>query len=144
MSKSRILVAALALVVASAGAAAAQQSAQQHQATKPAAKKESKKPVMKEQTPGLLSKARVSADSAEHLAIAKEPSAQLTKEEIREEKGKLLYSFYFKDPHSSGRDVVDVDAATGSVAAARHLTREAAKEERKSTTAATSSTRKSS
>jgi hypothetical protein len=142
MSKSRILVAALALVVVSAGAAAAQQSAEQKQASKPATKKESKKPVMKEQTPGLLSKARVSADSAERLAMARQPSAELTKEEIREEKGKLTYSFYFKDPHKSGRDVVDVDAATGSVAAARHLTREAAKAERKSPTA-TSSAKKS-
>ena len=144
MSKSRILVAALALMVASAGAAAAQQASKQ-QASKPAGSKESKKAVMKEQTPGLLSKAKVSADSAEHLAMAKEPSAELTKEEIRQENGKLVYSFYFKDAHKSGRDVVDVDATAGTVASARHVTREAAKSERKGGTASTStsSTKKS-
>ena len=102
------------------------------QATKSTKSSTTKKVVMKEQTPGLLAKAKVSADSARKLATAKVTGETVSKEEIRNDGGKLTYTFWFKNP-TSGIDAVDVDANSGSVAAPRHESKTEAKSERKGT-----------
>jgi uncharacterized membrane protein YkoI len=130
MSKPLTLCLSIALLAGVSGLGLAQQTPKQ--AAKAPAKQESKKPVvMKEQTPGLLSKAKVPADSARKLASTKVPGGTLSKEELRQSSGKLVYSFYFKSANKSGVDAVDVDATSGTVADPRHESRTAAKAERK-------------
>jgi uncharacterized membrane protein YkoI len=88
---------------------------------------------MQEQKPGLKAQAKFPADSARKLAEAKVPGGTVTKEQLREDGGKLLYTFYFKSKGKAGRDAVNVDAVTGAVAAPVHETTEEAKAERKGT-----------
>ncbi len=129
MSNTFLLCVLTALLVGAPTSGLAQQAA------KPAAKSAAKKSVeMKEQTPGLLARAKFPADSARKLAQAKMPGGTITKEEVRQDNGKLVYSFYFKSASKPGRDAVDVDATTGSVANPRHETATAAKTERKGAT----------
>ena len=123
MGKSRVVwlaAAAAVLLVAGVSSAALAQE-----------KSAKKKVVMKEQHPGLLSKAKIPVDSARKLASAKASGETIRKEEIRQDNGKLLYTFYFKDAAQSGLDAVDVDAMTGTVAAPRHESKTEAKAERK-------------
>src|SRR5882672_227591 len=113
MSKSLMLAVAVALLGASS--AMAQQTSKQ--STKPAtAQKPPKGAVtMREQKPGLLAQAKVSADSATKLASAKVSSEKIVREEIRQDNGKLVYTFAFKDASKPGVDVVHVDANDGTV-----------------------------
>ena len=123
MSKSLMLAAAIALLGAST--AMAQQTSKQ--SSKPAtARKPLKGAVtMREQKPGLLAQAKVSADSATKLASAKLPSEKVVREEIRQDNGKLVYTFGFKEAGKPGVDVVHVDANDGTVSEAKHMTRSA-------------------
>ena len=66
-----------------------------------------------ENKPGLLKKARITADSAIAVAKARLPKAAIQAAEIERENGKLIYSFDFRTPGRSGIDEVNVDAMTG-------------------------------
>src|ERR1051326_1981422 len=128
MFKSRTLWLAVLILAGVSTAGMAQATAKQ--GTKSG--KAEKKVVMKEQSPGLLAKAKITADEARKSATAKVGGETVSKEEIRQENGKLVYTFWFKKP-KSGVDAVDVDANTGSAAAPRHESKTAAKAERKGT-----------
>lgn len=69
--------------------------------------------TVKEEKPGLLKKAKITAEAAIATAQAKLPSAKLASAEIEQEGGKLIYSFDFKTDGKSGIDEVNVDANTG-------------------------------
>ncbi len=68
-----------------------------------------------ENKPGLLKKAKITADSAIAVAKARLPKATINAAEIEEENGRLIYSFEFKTPGKSGIDEVNVDAMTGKL-----------------------------
>ncbi|MBI3568933.1 MAG: PepSY domain-containing protein [Gemmatimonadetes bacterium] len=92
---------------------------------------------VKEEKPGLLKKAKVTAEAAIATAQAKLPKATLKSAEIEQEDGKLIYSFDFATAGKSGIDEVNVDAMTGKVLAVEHETpkseaAEAAKDKAKS------------
>ena len=76
--------------------------------------------TVKETKPGLLKKAKVTAEQAIATAQAKLPKAKLDAGEIEEEDGKLIYSFDFKTAGKSGIDEVNVDAMTGKVLTVAH------------------------
>ena len=76
--------------------------------------------TVKEEKPGLLAKAKVTADVATATAHARFPKAKLASAEIEEENGKLIYSFDFKTEGKSGIDEVNVDAISGEVLAVEH------------------------
>jgi len=81
---------------------------------------------VREQQPGLLTKAKVSPEAATATAKSKLPQARLTAAEIEREHGKLIYSFDFKTEGQSGSDEVTVDAMTGKVV---HVAHESPKDE---------------
>jgi len=95
MSSRTILTVALAALIGSAGALTAQGV------------------KVKEEKPGLLKKAKVTAEAAIATAQAILPAAKLSAAEIEEEDGKLIYSFEFRTAGKSGIDEVNVDAITG-------------------------------
>jgi uncharacterized membrane protein YkoI len=68
-----------------------------------------------ESAPGLLKKAKITADSAIGVAKARLPKATISSAEIEQENGKLIYSFDFKTSGKSGIDEVNVDAMTGKL-----------------------------
>jgi uncharacterized membrane protein YkoI len=79
------------------------------------------KPVkVTEDKPGLLKRAKISADSATKLAVAAVPNGRVTKGEIEEEKGKLIYSFDIKVPGKGGIEEIHIDPATGAVVGREH------------------------
>ena len=80
------------------------------------------KVTVKEEKPGLLARAKVTADAAIATAQAKVPKATLASAEIEEENGKLIYSFDFKTEGKSGIDEVNVDAVTGKFMTLEHET----------------------
>ncbi len=77
-------------------------------------------PRVKEERPGLLARAKVTAEVAEGTAQAKFPKAKRVSAEIEEENGKLIYSFDFKTKGKSGIDEVGVDAVTGAILTVEH------------------------
>jgi len=70
---------------------------------------------VKENKPGQLNKAKVTAEQAIATAQAKLPKAKLDAAEIEEEGGKLIYSFDFKTAGKTGIDEVNIDAMTGKL-----------------------------
>ena len=70
---------------------------------------------VEENKPGLLKKAKITADSAIVIAKARLPKATINAAEIEEENGKLIYSFDFKTAGKTGIDEVNVDALTGKL-----------------------------
>lgn len=68
-----------------------------------------------ESKPGLLKRAKISADSAVAVAKATLPKATISEAEIEQENGKLIYSFDMKTAGKSGIDEVNVDAMTGKL-----------------------------
>lgn len=68
-----------------------------------------------ESKPGLLKRAKITADSAVAVAKARLPKATINSAEIEEEDGKLIYSFDMKTTGRSGIDEVNVDALTGKL-----------------------------
>ena len=71
--------------------------------------------TVKEEKPGLLKKAAVTAAAAIATAQAKLPNAKLSSAEIERENGRLIYSFDFKTAGRTGIDEVNVDAMTGKL-----------------------------
>lgn len=84
---------------------------------------------VKEEKPGLLAKAKVTAAAATAAAQAKVPKGKVVSIEIEEEKGKLIYSFDFKTDGKAGIDEVAVDAMTGTAGAVEHENAAAEKKE---------------
>lgn len=70
--------------------------------------------TVKEERPGLLSRATVKPDSARMIATKELPSATFTSQSIRERSGRLMYVFRLKPAKGQSRDVM-VDAMTGAV-----------------------------
>ena len=77
---------------------------------------------MKEERPGLLKKAKITADAATTTAQAKVPGGKIVSAEIEEENGKVLFSFDVKTAGKSGIDEVNVDALDGTVLSVQHET----------------------
>ena len=75
---------------------------------------------MKEEKPGLLKMATISAEAATATALAKVPNGKIQAAEIEEEKGKLIYSFDIKVTGKKGIEEVAVDAKTGAVISVEH------------------------
>ena len=75
---------------------------------------------MKEDKPGLLARAKISPDSARHLARARVANATIAEEGIEVEKGKLVYSFDMRTSGRRGIDEVVVDALTGAIISVAH------------------------
>ena len=73
-----------------------------------------------EEQPGLLKKAKITAEAATATALAKVPGGKVDKAEIENEKGKLIYSFDIKVAGKSGIEEVAVDALTGAVVSVEH------------------------
>ena len=73
-----------------------------------------------EEKPGLLKKAKITADAATATALAKVPGGKVDKAEIENEKGKLIYSFDIKVAGKSGIEEVAIDAMTGAVIGVEH------------------------
>jgi len=76
--------------------------------------------TIKEDTPGLLARAKIRSDSAIKLARARIPGATIQSAEIENEDGRLIYSFDMKTTGRSGIDEVNVDAWTGKVLPVEH------------------------
>ncbi len=72
--------------------------------------------TIKEETPGLMARAKVAGDSAIVLARKAVPKGRISAAEIEEENGKLIYSFDLRVPGQPGIFEVNVDAVTGQVA----------------------------
>ena len=73
---------------------------------------------MKEEKPGLLRKAKITAEAATASAKAAVPKGKIASAEIEEEDGKLIYTFDMKTAGKKGTDEVNVDAMTGKVTVA--------------------------
>lgn len=76
--------------------------------------------VMKEESPGLLKKAKVKPEVAQATAMAKVPGGKLEGSEIEMENKKLVYVFTIKVAGKSGIEEVSVDALTGALVSAAH------------------------
>ena len=70
----------------------------------------------------LKAQAKISGDSAKKVAIAQVPNGKMQSGKLEKEKGKLVYSFDFKETGKSGVEEVQVDALTGAVVAHEHET----------------------
>ena len=79
----------------------------------------------------LRAQAKISGDSAKHVALAQVPNGKIRSGELENEKGKLIYSFDIKVAGKSGVEEVDVDANTGAVVAHEHETAKAERAEAK-------------
>ena len=89
-------------------------------------------PTVKEESPGLLAKAKITPAQALPIAMAKVPNGVLQEAEIEKEGGKLVYSFDIKAPGKTGTDEVVIDAMTGKVLSVEHESpEEEAKEQAK-------------
>jgi Peptidase propeptide and YPEB domain len=86
---------------------------------------------LKEESPGLLAKAKVTADAAVATAQEKVPKSRLSGAEIEMENGKLIYSFDFKTGGKRGSEEVTVDATTGAVLTVEHESPKAETDEKK-------------
>src|SRR5450631_795771 len=78
--------------------------------------------AMKEERPGLLNKAKITAASATATAQARVPKGKIVSAEIEEEGGRLLFSFDVRTKGETGIDEVNVDATTGKIANVQHET----------------------
>ena len=78
--------------------------------------------TMKEEKPGLLQKAKVTAEAATASAQARVPKGKIVSAEIEEEGGKLVFSFDIRTEGKPGIDEVTVDAITGKVLGVQHET----------------------
>ena len=70
---------------------------------------------VKEDKPGLLKLAKISADSAIAIARATLPGATISSAEIENEDNALIYSFDMKIAGKKGTEEVHIDAKTGKV-----------------------------
>ncbi|MCX5763544.1 MAG: PepSY domain-containing protein [Gemmatimonadetes bacterium] len=109
---------AVVLLAVTSVAAQAQAKPAAPAAAKPATADQAVK--VKEDKPGLLKKAKITAEAAIATAQAKFPKAKISEAEIEDEDGKLIYSFALKTEGKSGIDEVNVDAMTGKVLKTEH------------------------
>lgn len=72
-------------------------------------------PQVTEEKRGLFAKARITPAAATATALATVPGSHMTKGELEEEDGKLIYSFDLKVTGQRGIKEVHVDAMTGTV-----------------------------
>lgn len=63
----------------------------------------------------LMSKAKLSKEAAEQIALSKVPNGTVKEAELENEKGKLIWSFGFATPDSVNTTEVNVDAITGNI-----------------------------
>ncbi len=75
---------------------------------------------VKEDKPGLLARAKVTAETALATAQAAVPKGKIASSEIEEEDGKLVFAFNFKTAGVRGEDEVLVDALTGKLISKAH------------------------
>jgi uncharacterized membrane protein YkoI len=75
---------------------------------------------VKEDKPGLLAKAKISADSAVAIARATVAGGTISEAEIENEDGALIYSFDIKIAGKKGVEELHVDAMTGKVLKREH------------------------
>jgi uncharacterized membrane protein YkoI len=69
---------------------------------------------------GLWALATLAPDSAMKIALARVPGGTISKGELEEEDGRLIYSFDIKVAGKSGEDEVHIDARTGEVVKQEH------------------------
>lgn len=69
---------------------------------------------------GLWARATLAPDSAIKIALARVPGGKITKGELEEEDGRLIYSFEIEVTGRSGEDEVHIDATTGEVVKQEH------------------------
>ena len=79
----------------------------------------------------LASQAKISADSAQRVALAQVPNGTVKSHELEREHGKLIYSFDITVAGQSGVEEVNVSAIDGSVIAHEHENAAAEKKEAK-------------
>ena len=77
-------------------------------------------PTVTEEKRGLFAKAKVTPAVAMATALAKVPGGHVTKGELEEEDGKLIYSFDIKVAGRRGIEEVHVDALTGAIIKSEH------------------------
>ncbi|MFI5234747.1 MAG: PepSY domain-containing protein [Gemmatimonadales bacterium] len=70
--------------------------------------------------PSLLAKTKVTADSAEAIALAKVPNGVISEGELEVEHHRLIWSFDVKVAGQEGITEVNVDAKTGAVVGVSH------------------------
>lgn len=73
-----------------------------------------------EEKAGLAKRATLPADSAIRIALGRVPGGRITKGEIEEENGRLIYSFDVKLEGRAGIEEVHVDARDGAVVSVEH------------------------
>jgi len=73
-----------------------------------------------EEGKGLWARARLKPDSEMKIAMKRVPGGRITKGELEEEDGRLIYSFDITTAGKSGEDEVHVDATTGEVVKVEH------------------------
>ncbi|HEX7024377.1 MAG TPA: PepSY domain-containing protein [Gemmatimonadales bacterium] len=105
-SNNRIAAAALALALGLVSGATAQDHAVK----------------VTEARKGLFKLAKVSSADAEKTALGRYPAGQIKRGELERENGRLIYSFEIQQPGVTGKEEVDVDAASGAVLKTEHET----------------------
>jgi uncharacterized membrane protein YkoI len=70
--------------------------------------------------PKLAAQAKITKDSAQHIALRVVPHATVRSAELEREHGKLIYSFDLKVAGKSGIEEVNINALDGSVVAVEH------------------------
>jgi uncharacterized membrane protein YkoI len=122
---------AVLLLSVATGTVTAQGKADAQTSAKAAAPAAEQAVKVKEDKPGLLKKAKITAEVATAAAQAKFPKGKITSAEIEEEDGRLIFSFDLKTPGKAGIDEVNVDAMTGKVLKTEHESpKDEAKEEK--------------
>jgi len=76
--------------------------------------------VLKEDTPGLLARARVTDQAARAAALARVPGGRIVAAELEEEDGAFIFSYDVKVEGKDGIEEVHVDALTGQVIRLEH------------------------
>ena len=71
--------------------------------------------VKEKQNPALLAKAKVSQADAEKTALKKAPDGTVKESELKEKKGKLVWSVEMTRPKTTKVTEVKIDAVTGKV-----------------------------
>lgn len=79
-----------------------------------------------EEKRGLFAKAKVTPEAAMATALTRVPGGRVTKGELEEEDGKLLYSFDIKVAGQRGIEELHVDALTGAIIKTEHEADDAA------------------
>lgn len=82
--------------------------------------KSSTEVVLKEEQPGLKTKARVPFEKARATALARVPDGQVRSAELEEEMSRLVYSFDIAVKGKPGIEEVQVDALSGEIVSVEH------------------------